>query len=114
MSENLAVATATPSFFFLVSETIMLREYIKDLIFIILGFEFSFFDFIVSKGFQHKVVETLRTEKCYGKLAFQTFFVQDAYAAKGSNLLVLKYRLLLKMGKLKFQGDCKKNNEMLQ
>ena len=37
MSENLAVATATPSFFFLVSETIILREYIKDLIFVVLG-----------------------------------------------------------------------------
>ena len=36
MSENLAVATATPSFFFLVSETIILREYIKDLIFVVL------------------------------------------------------------------------------
>ena len=36
-SENLAVATATPSIFFLVSETIILREYIKDLIFIVLG-----------------------------------------------------------------------------
>ena len=36
VSEKLAVATATPSFFFLVSVTIILREYIKDLIFVIL------------------------------------------------------------------------------
>ena len=35
-SENLAVATATPSIFFLVSETIILRECIKNLIFVAL------------------------------------------------------------------------------
>ena len=29
-------------------------------------------------------METLCTEKRYGKLAFQTLFVQDVYAAKGS------------------------------
>jgi len=53
---------------------------------ILLGFSqfFDFFDFIVPKGFQHKVMETLCTEKCYGKLAFQTLFVQDVYAAKSS------------------------------
>lgn len=38
VSENLDVATATPSIFFLVSVTIILREYIKDLIFVVLGF----------------------------------------------------------------------------
>ena len=45
---------------------------------------FPILQFIVPKGFHHKVLETLCTEKCYGKLAFQTLFVQDVYAAKGS------------------------------
>jgi len=48
------------------------------------AWSFSIFCFIGPKGFQHKVMETLCTEKCYGKLAFQTLFVQDVYAAKGS------------------------------
>ena len=40
-SENLAVATATPSFFFLVSETTILREYTRNLLFDALGWRIN-------------------------------------------------------------------------
>lgn len=49
-------------------------------------------------------METLCTEKRYGKLAFQTLFVQDVYAAKGS-----KTFWLYSIGYYKKWGNSKNN-----